>query len=219
MASNCKQCKTALPRYDIGAIPEETLLSHCSHWLAQLESLKQYSTFEASKTLDDCPKLPLWSNLGLTSSGPGLSEIVGTTDKYIRALAVRGADSPQLASHIREFQDRQKIALAAIEGHHKAMPRKKFVLMGGFLAFAVFLFALIGVMVMSEQQSFSKETQRLEALVEKAEQSFANGDKSAARFIVGQIKWTATAGTPSKIEERVKVWDEKRQSLLEALRD
>lgn len=213
IVSNCKQCKSSLPRYDIGAVPEETLLSQCSFWLAQLEALKDYATYSAAKSADQLSRQPLLGRLAkLTSSGPSLSEVVGTTDKYVRAITVRAADSPSLASHIREFQERQKDALAAINRNSKGAPWKYIAGIAGAIGVSILLLSFVGVMARMENQGITKETLRLEALIEKAEQALAKGDKDTAKFFVGQIKWTH-----DKSDDRVKLWDEKRQTLLEVI--
>lgn len=217
--SNCKHCNSSLPRTDLDTLPEEQLLNNCSYWLAILEGLKDYSAYHAAKSAEDMAKQPLMGLVSkLTSSGPGLSEIIGNTDKYIRALAVRAKSSLELAAHIQEFKERQQAALATIEANRKKKRRMALIIVpaaiGGLLL-------MVGVIlyftVVVDMKKEAAEETRLNAVVEKAEQALAKGDKTSAKFFISQIKWGVTDIDGNMNTNKAKAWDEKRETMLKAI--
>ncbi len=215
--SNCKNCNSSLPRIELDTIPEEQLLNNCSYWLAKLESLTDFDSYVSAKSAEDSSK-QFGALAKLMTSGPSLSEVIGSTDKYIRALAVRAQSSLELATHIQEFRERQKAALAGIEANRKKKSRLNFILLPAALvslpalAWAVFHFT-IG----AEMQKSSAEETRLNVVMGKAEQAIARGDMKAAKFFVSQIKWEAVDLNDKIPSDKAKAWDEKRAAMLKAI--
>ena len=217
--SNCKNCNSSLPRIELDTIPEEQLLNNCSYWLAKLESLKDFDSYFSAKSAEDISKQALFGALTkLTTSGPSLSEVIGSTDKYIRALAVRAQSSLELATHIQEFKERQKVALAGIEANR----RKKSLLAVIIVPAALVLLPALGWAVFhftigAEMQKSSAEETRLNVVIGKAEQAIARGDMKAAKFFVSQIKWEAIDLNDKIPSDKAKAWDEKRAAMLKAI--
>ena len=217
--SNCKQCKSSLPRTDLDALPEEQLLNNCSHWLANLEALTDYSAYSAAKKAEEMAKAPIFGLvMKLTTTGPGLSETVGNTDKYIRALAVRAKSSLELASHIQEFKERQQAALAKIEANRKKKGRLALVIVpAAIVLLLTIMWTCFHFTIGADMKKEAAQETRLNGLVEKAEQALAKGDKTSAKFFISQIKWGVTDMDNKMNDAKAKAWDEKRETMLKAI--
>jgi hypothetical protein len=187
--------------------------------LAKLEGLTDFESYQSAKYAEDMSKQAFIGALTkLTTSGPSLSEIIGNTDKYIRALAVRAQSSLELAIHIQEFRERQKAALAGIEANRKKKSRLIFIILPAALVLlSALAWASFHFTIGAEMKKSSAEEARLNAVVGKAEQAVARGDKSAAKFFVSQIKWEATDLDGKIPADKAKAWDEKRESMLKAI--
>jgi hypothetical protein len=187
--------------------------------LANLEGLTDYSAYSGAKKAEEMAKVPIFGLVSkLTTSGPGLSETVGNTDKYIRALGVRAKSSLELASHIQEFKERQQAALAKIEANRKKKGRLALILVPAALAFAVIvIWASLHFTIGADMKKEAAEETRLNAVVEKAEQALANGDKTSAKFFISQIKWGVTDMDGNMNTNKAKAWDEKRDTMLKAI--
>lgn len=178
-----------------------------------------YSAYFTAQQADMHAKTPIFGLVSkLTTSGPGLTETIGNTDKYIRALTVRAKSSLELAAHIQEFKGRQQVALEAIEANRKKKKRFQLfigpVAILGLLALALVpLYFTVG----STMRKEAAEETRLNQLVSAAEQALAKGDRVSARFIVSQIKWGVTDLDSKMNQAKSKAWDEKRVTLLKAI--
>jgi hypothetical protein len=217
--SNCRYCNSSLPRIDLGSIPEELLLSNCSYWLAKLEDLKDYRSYSAAKQAEETSKIAIIGAIAkLTTSGPSLSDIIGNTDQYIRALSVRAQTSLEFIPHILEFKQRQQAALTAIEANRRKKKNRTLLvpLVAVCVLFLIALTIYFTVLAPAAKREVAEEA-KLAALVEKAEQAIARGDKNSARFYVSQIKWDVPDEDGKVVLEKAKAWDEKREAMLKAI--
>ncbi len=210
IVSNCRFCKTALPRLDLESLPEEILLGNCSTWLSRLESLRSWALYSKAAKMDGTLG-KLWA-LG-SSTKFSLSEICGNTEKYIKCLEIRCQNNPELAETIADLKRRHNIAREAVA----AMPRKEKWIIGSSIGVLVSipLLCLLGGVVLDngEKASIAKENARLEGIMQKANDSVARKDLDAALFYTSEINWGISEGS----EKEGKAWNEKREHMKAAI--
>ena len=215
ISSHCRFCQTSLPRLDLDTLPEELLINNCAIWLARLESLSHWTIYRAAKELDANRKMGMFGKLfTLGSKGEaGLSDIVANADKYVITLEARSRNSPDSADIVQNYRQRRECATIAL-----AMAARRQRLIVKLLIFGPLscLFAIVigGLFFGSSiDKSERLESERLEKIVEKADQAIAAKDYNQAKYFISQLQWSVGSGGGSN----KKVWDEKRDGMLSAV--
>ena len=212
-SSHCRFCQTSLPRLDLDTLPEELLINNCTIWLARLESLSEGGTYKAAKALDANRKMGIFGKL-LTfgsESEPGLSDIVANAERYITVLEGRSRNSPEAGNFIHHYRQRQERAVVTLSTTARKEIRNRRLQIIIPLGLLVAMY-IIGYFVLSAFDKTERlESERLERIIEKADQAIAVKDYNGARYFISQIKWSI--GDVAK----EKVWDEKRDGMLSAV--
>jgi hypothetical protein len=217
---NCAYCGAVLDassKFDEGVTQ---LIQSCSSFLAKYEALvEDYVGYNSAKQIDQYRNDPIFGSLANSKKkGDSLLDIKSEISRNLDLLETVAKKSSAVRPVLAELKSR----------HENAKSREKSIGSPGrifsqyrlfFVAFGLFFALMIPFFVNMERKSTAganAENARLEAIVEKVDQSIASGDLSAARYFCSQIVWKYDDDYTS-FDEQALGWEETRKTMLEAI--
>jgi len=214
--SYCMFCNAALPKSSIDSLEEEELFSNCLVWLSRYETLMENP--------DQLNVSMLKDNMYYTSSIMESSKhtisfmtISSSIERYLNLLELKCSNSPVLKNKILEIRSRYNLAKSKLKQTKKQLNRRLIFILLGAIVLLIGLFSFIFYMVSREKDTINIENARLEIIVEKINESVAEGKIDYAILLCSQLDWNDQGLSGDQDEEMEKKWSSKKAEMLKVI--
>jgi hypothetical protein len=214
LSANVQSNLVQVSESDLKNLADSDLVDNCIRWVTELESLGDYEVFAKARERDKFNNDPISGFLSKSLSkltgkkSFSIIEIKTNADRYTKELIFRSHAKPSLATLAEELKARNVHALKATDKNGEKQRRRNLLT----ICFVTALVASIIIPFFSLDFGAMDEQRRMERIEQEAVDLVQKGDVTAAKLHLSQLKWTKTPD-----QDKVKLWDEKRELMLKAL--
>ena len=215
--SYCMFCNAALPESSIDTLKDEELFSNCLVWLSRYETLVDNpDQLQVSMLKDN-----MYYASSIMDSGKhtiSFMTISSSIERYLNMLEVKCSNSPALKNKILEIRTRYNLAKNKLNHTKKQVNRRALYIGLGAVVLLFVLFSIIFYMVSGEKDAIKIENARLEIIVEKINESVAEGKIDYAILLCSQLDWNNQGLSGDQDEEMEKKWSNRKAEMLKAVK-
>lgn len=143
--------------------------------------------------------------------------ISSSIERYLNLLELKCSNSPVLKNKILEIRSRYNLAKSKLKQTKKQLNRRLIFILLGAVVLLIGLFSFIFYMVSREKDTIKIENARLEIIVEKINESVAEGKIDYAILLCSQLDWNDQGLSGDQDEEMEKKWSSKKAEMLKVI--